>query len=234
MPRTLGASRRARARGMTLIEVMVSIAIMVMMMTSVWASFKSTMRGVQRNRVLQERAQTIRGALSRISAELSMSYLSFNRPLDEQRHFTLFEGRDEFERDNVTFSTFAHLRLRQDANESDQAVIQYFVAGDPEDRSRQHLYRRESRRLMGDLPEDMENYFPAYVACEDVEVFDLKYFDLNRQEWVDSWATTMNSEQPDRLPTRVWIKLGVREGEEIVTYHVQTALVMQEKIDLGR
>ena len=44
----------------------------------------------------------------------------------------------------------------------------------------------------------------------------------------------MNSDQPDRLPTRVWIKLGVREGEEIVTYHVQTALVMQEKIDLGR
>ena len=150
------ASRRCRAK-----------PSVVMMMTSVWASFKSTMRGVQRNRVLQERAQTIRGALSRISSELSMSYLSFNRPLDEQRHFTLFEGRDEFERDNVTFSTFAHLRLRQDANESDQAVIQYFVAGDPEDRSRQHLYRRESRRLMGDLPADMEDYLPAYIARED-------------------------------------------------------------------
>lgn len=228
------AHRRRRERGMTLLEVMVAVAIMVMMMTSVWASFKSTMRGAQRNRVIQERAQVIRSALSRLSSELSMSYLSFNRPLDEIRHFTLFEGRDEFEQDNVTFSTFAHLRIRKDANESDQSVVQYFVAQDPDDRSRQHLYRRESRRLMGDLPEDMENYFPAYIACEDVEVFDLKYFDLNRQDWVDSWATTMNAEQPDRLPTRVWIKLGVKEDDETVFYHIQAPIIMQEKIDLGR
>ena len=232
-PVRASAGRRGQ-RGMTLIEVMVAMAIMVMMMASVWASFQSTMRGAERNRDLQERAQIIRGALSRLSSELSMAYLSFNRPLDEQRHFTLFDGRDEFERDNVTFSSFAHLRIRKDADESDQAVIQYFIADDPEDRGRQHLYRRESRRLMGDLPEDMEDFFPAYIACEDVESFDVKYLDRNRQEWLDNWTTTVNSEQPDRLPLRVKIKLGVKEGDETVYYHLQVPLLMQEKIDLGR
>ena len=51
---------------------------------------------------------------------------------------------------------------------------------------------------------------------------------------MDSWATTMNAEQPDRLPTRVWIKLGVKEDDETVFYHIQAPIIMQEKIDLGR
>ena len=148
---------RRRGRGMTMIEVMIATVIITMMMVTVWASISQTMRGMQAMQAQQEKAQIIRTALGRITSELSMAYLSFNRPADEARHFTLFDGRDNFEQDSVTFTAFAHLRMRKDANESDQALIQYFVAQDPEDTSRQHLFRRESRRLTGDLPEKMQD-----------------------------------------------------------------------------
>lgn len=230
---------RANVRGMTLIEVLVAMAIISMMVATVWASFSSTMRSSENARESQERYQIVRNAMNRLDSELSMAYLSFNRPADEPRHFTLFEGRDDGDADSVTFSAFAHLRIRRDANESDQGLIQYFIAPDPDDSSRTHLYRRESRRLTGDLPEKLEDYFPAYVVMEDVVGFNLRYWDSLVQDWTEEWSTMRNDAQPDRLPQRVSIDVTVLESvgkdeTEEVHYHAQAVLPLQEKIDLGR
>lgn len=219
---------------MTMIEVLVSMAILVMMLVAVWSTFGSTLRGIEITEKSQERSMVIRTSISRMTSELSMAYLSFNRPQAEPRHFTYFEGRSSGGSDNVTFSAFAHLRVRKDANESDQSLIQYFVADDPEDSSRQHLYRRESRRLTGDLPEELEKFFPAYVVLEDVDSLELEYWDQQKNEWLEEWSTVGTDGQPDRLPERVKIKIGVREGDEVIYYSAQTILFMQEKIDLGR
>lgn len=227
-------SVRSRARGMALIEVLVATAILGMMVASVWTSFSVTVRGIERTEVVQQRYAGVRLALSRMSSELSMAYLSFNRPNDESRHFTLFEGRNDFEADNLTFSSFAHLRMRKDANESDQTLIQYFIAPDAEGKG-MHLYRRESRRLAGDLPEDLGNFVPAYVLCEDVATLDFKFWDFKEEEWRDDWSTISNDAQPDRLPERVMIRLGIRDEDgEVEHFFAQTELFLQEKIDLGR
>jgi general secretion pathway protein J len=224
-----------RARGMTLIEVMVSLAVMSMIVVAVWSGFRGTLDGMAASEAIQMRYAIVRNGLSRMESELTTAYLSFNRPLDETRHFTLFEGRDGFDTDDLTFSTFAHLRMRKDANESDQALIQYFIQSDPEDASRRHLYRRESRRLTGDKPERLGEYFPAYVLIEDVVEFDVKYWDERQMEWLDEWATMRNDMQPDRLPPRVKIRIGaLDEGGERVDFVTQVAIPMREKIDLGK
>ena len=124
--------------------------------------------------------------------------------------------------------------MRRDADESDQSIIQYFLEQDPEDGDRVHLYRRESKRLTGDRPEDLERYFPAYVLIEDVVSFDVKYWDNKDFEWQDEWRTMAIDQQPDRLPERVWIKLGIQDGEDVVYFDAQVVLMMQEPIDLGR
>lgn len=230
-------AKHGRSRGLTLIEIMVSLAVLSMLMVSVWSSFKGTLRAMEVSEEIQDRYSIVRNGMLRMESELSMAYLSFNRPLGDQLHYTLFEGRLESSgNDSITFSSFAHLRVRKDANESDQSVIQYFVADDPDDGSRQHLYRRETRRLTGDRPEDLEQYFPAYVLIEDVESFEVKYWDNKAEqlEWRDEWRTTAQDQQPDRLPDRVMIKLGVRDGEDIVFFNSQVVLMMQEKIDLSR
>ncbi len=226
---------RLRQLGVTIVEVLVALAILAMMVVAVYSSFNGTITGMERAEHMQERYMMVRNALNTMSNDLSMAYLSFNRPQDETRHFTLFEGRNNFDADSVTFSTFSHLRIRKDVNESDQALVQYLIEDDPDDSSRKHLYRRESRRLTGDLPEKLGDYFPAYVLCEDVASLELEYWDVQKEEWIEEWQTMVNDAQPDRLPQRVKIKLGIIDHAGDVSYYeTQVAIPMQEKIDLSR
>lgn len=227
---------RTRSRGLTMVEILVAIAVMTMMTLSVWTSFRSTAQSMKYAEQLQVRYSIVRNTLSRVAAEMSMSYLSFNRPADEERHFTLFDARDQFNRDSITFSAFAHLRMRKDANEGDQSVIQYFIERDAVDSTRTHLFRREARRLTGDTPDKLQEMFPAYIFCEDVKTFDLKYWDNKKNEWVDEWRTVKKDMQPDRLPERVKITLGIMDpnNEREIKYTVQTLLFMQEKLDFSK
>jgi len=219
---------------MTLVEVMISLAVMSMIVVSVWSSFRGTLDGMAATEQVQLRYSIVRNGLVRMQSEIEMSYLSFNRPLDDVRQYTLFDGADSGKRDDLTFSCFCHLRMRKDANESDQAVVQYFLEKDPEDSTRTHLFRRETRRLTGDRADQFDEYFPAYVLIEDVEEFNVEYWDDRQREWLETWRTTKNDMQPDRLPTRVRIRIVVRDGDDLVPFTVQAVIPMQEKIDLGK
>jgi general secretion pathway protein J len=226
---------RRKALGMTMIESLVALAIVSMMLVSVWTSFGTTITAAESTEKLQDRYSMLRNAMDRMAIEISMAYLSFNRPRGETKPYTFFEGRHEGESDSLTFSSFAHLRVRKDSNESDQAIIQYVIEDDPDDGKRKHLYRRETKRLTGDLPETIYRFAPAYVLCEDVESLEFRYWDPTRYEWLEEWRTTSLDMQPDRLPTRVEIKLGFYdEAGELVYLVTQVALPMQEKIDLEK
>ncbi len=229
-------ARRRRMRGLTLIEILVAVAVMTMMTVSVWQSFRSTAQSMKHAEMLQVRYAIIRNSLARMTSELSMAYLSFNRPADDDRHFTLFDGRDQFTLDNVTFSSFSHVRMRKDANESDQSVIQYFVDRDPNVPGKTHLFRRETRRLTGDTADKLIEYSPAYIFCEDIKSFDVKYWDIKKNDWVDEWRTVKQDMQPDRLPERVKITLGIWDptAEREVKYTTQTLLFLQEKLDFSK
>jgi general secretion pathway protein J len=223
-----------RQRGMTMIEVLIALAVLAMIVTSVWSGFRGTIDGMAAAEAVQMRYAIVRVGLTRMQSELGMAYLSFNRPLDDVRQYTLLDGVDNGKQDDLTFSSFSHLRMRKDANESDQSVIQYFIEKDPEDARRTHLFRRESRRLSGDRADELDEYFPAYIVIEDVEEFDVQYWDDRQREWLDEWRTTRNDMQPDRLPPRVKIRLVVRDGGDAVQFVAQATLPMQEKIDLGK
>lgn len=225
-----------RARGLTLVEILVAVTVMTIMTVSVWTGFGTTLNGMRHAEQVQIRYAQIRNAMSRMAGEMSMAYLSFNRPADEERHFTLFDGREQFTSDSVTFSTFAHVRMRKDANESDQSVVQYFLDRDAKDGTRTHLYRRETRRLTGDTPDKLVEYVPAYIFCEDIKTFDVKYWDVKKVDWVDEWRTTKQDMHPDRLPERVKITVTFldKTTDKEVKYVTQTLLMMQEKLDFSK
>lgn len=232
--RVMNTLRRS-SRAMTMIEVLVAMTVVTFMMFSVWRSFSATTKAIEITEDIQERYAMIRNAMDRMSAEVSGAYLSFNRRPEETRHFTMFEGRGDSLGDTLTFSAFVHLRIRKDVDESDQTIIQYFIAQDPDDSKRQHLYRRETRRLSGDLPEDIRRFAPAYIMCEDVAELEFQYWDQTREEWLDEWRTTAIDQQPDRLPPRVRIKMGIENDDGDIEYFVtQTTIFMQEKIDLSK
>ena len=76
----------------------------------------------------------------------------------------------------------------------------------------------------------------VYVFCEDVKSFDVKYWDNKRVEWRDEWRTMKQDMQPNRLPERVKVTLGVWDPElgKEVKYSTQTLIFMQERLDFSR
>ena len=67
-----------RARGFTLIEVMVAVSILAIVTTLTWASFKQTFNTKSAIEAQAGRYRTVRLALERMARELSMVYVSQN------------------------------------------------------------------------------------------------------------------------------------------------------------
>lgn len=224
---TTRASSR-RERGFTLMEILVSLAIVATMVTLIWGSFSMTARTKRKVEDIEDRYHQIRLAMTRMTREISMAFLSKNDVPGTQNPRTMFVGLSNSSVDDLTFSNLAHMRLREDAKESDQSVVRYYSAPDREDRRQTNLMRRESRRLGDEKPGEEG---PAYVMLEDVEELHFEYFDGPANEWKDTWNTRSADGMPDRLPTKVRIKLTVvdERGEEM-TYITATRVFLKDPL----
>jgi general secretion pathway protein J len=198
---------------MTLVEVMVSIAILAMISTMVWTAFSQTSRTKQVIEEVQDRYHQGRLAMTRIARDLSNAFLTRNTPpelgsLDEP--MSLFIGEDRHPFDRLDFQSFSHRRLYRDANESDQAEISYFVAEDPENARIENLVRRESRRIDAKPREGGDHL----IVLEDVVEFDVTFFDRESLQWIEYWNTTELQGQPNRLPEQVKVVLAFHDDHE--------------------
>lgn len=204
-----------RLRGMTLIEVLVSMAVMSGLFVVVYATFDRTRRTYSEVTAVQDRWHAVRTGMHRITQDLSMAYVSMNEDLaavNRRTFFRLTRGTYGLE---LRFSSFAHQRLYKDADESDQCVIQYFLAPDPEDRRKTSLFRRETRRLGYVEPDTLPG--EAYVLIDDVLDIRYEFFDRPEDRWRDEWDTTTVDGQTNRLPNRVrvFLTLNNERGTEM-------------------
>jgi len=220
--------RRQPQSGFTLMEVMVSMAIIAGMVTLIWGSFSISSRTKKKVEEIEDRYHQIRLAMNRMAREISMAYLSKNDQMGTTNPRTLFASQQSSSVDELMFSNMAHLRMEEDAKESDQCVIRYYPAADPENRSQTNLMRRESRRL-GDQRPGEEG--PAYIMLEDVEELHFEFWDVPGNEWKEIWNTRSADGQPDRLPSKVRIKLTVKnERNKEVTFVTATRIFMQDPL----
>ena len=219
----------ARAAGFTLIEVMLALAILGFVTTIMWGSFSQTVANKKAIESAQERTHTVRVALMRIVREIEMAYLSAseNTALSERR--TFFIGSSHGDVDELTFSSFAHQRLRAGLAEGDTSLISYFGERDPDDRRILNLMRRETRRLQAENPSTIAG--EAYILCPDVSRLKIQYYDHKLKEWVNEWST-LNASGNQYLPTHVRITLTVidERGQE-VSYSTDARIQMTEKVD---
>ena len=74
------STRSARQRGLSLIEILVAVAMMVMMTASVYASFGTTAQSMRHAEQVQQKYSVLRNCLARMGTEISLAYLSHNRP----------------------------------------------------------------------------------------------------------------------------------------------------------
>lgn len=202
--------RRASTDGFTLIEVMISVAILAMATTLIFSAFSTTSRNKERLEELLDRNQEISLAFERMNRELQMAFVSAhlnpNPALQTSR--TAFIGMDRGTRDRLDFCSFSHRRLYANVHESDQNELSYFVTNydDPELGNIQVLARREQNRI-DDNPQQGGR---VEILVRDVEGIDFEYLDPRSGEWVREWDTSnAGTGAPNLLPTQVKIMLTV-------------------------
>ncbi|WP_437317077.1 type II secretion system protein GspJ [Sorangium sp. So ce385] len=224
--------RRRRAGGVTLLEVIVSVAILAIIGTLIYGAFDGMSRsraGISR---ISDRYHQGRGAIARVSRELQAAFLSRHQPADKNIavRLTAFTGEDSSPADRVDFTAFAHRRLLRNAHESDQCEIGYFGSRDPE-RDKLDLVRREAKFI--DLEPTRGGV--VNVLAEDIESFNVRYLDPITGEWVDSWDSTQPAAQFERLPSQVWVTLVLNGGPggEPIKFETKVPIAMQVPIAFG-
>jgi len=189
---------RGSARGLTLLEVMVAVAILAMVSVLIYGAFDGLGRGKKNLGRVNDRYHQGRSALSRISRELSSAFLSAHQPLTEQqfRRLTIFKGTSSSPADRIDFTSFSHRRLVGESHESDQNELSYFVTDTPDGEGKV-LARREQARI----DEDPEQGGRVEILISDVIEFELEYLDPATWEWVRNWDAAAGVESGNDFAT---------------------------------
>lgn len=226
--------RRAQ-RGLTLLEIMVASAILVMVATMIWASFDQTSRLRARIGYRQENDYLMRTAMGRITRDLRGAFLSLhvNQTQTLLAATTQFMGRGGGAGGSVLdMATFTHRRLRRGSHEGDACEVGYRLAERRGADARGYdLMRREQARI----DTDPQHGGVLDVLVPRVRRFELKYFDAVSTQWVDQWDTTQAAGQPGRLPARVRVLLSLEEGERMEerVYLTETPIIMNRVLTFG-
>lgn len=221
--------RTNREAGMTLIELMVSMAIMISMLTIAWSTFSGGLRIKRNSEVINERFHEIRVAMGRMVDDMSAAYISANEDQNQQERRTLFIGKDGSDVDELRFTSMAHRVLWADANESEQTLIYYYAEDDPDKSGQTNLIRRESRRTSNEQweqePAEIE------VLLRDIQKVEFEYYDWREKDWRETWDSTKVDGQRGKVPSRVRfvIELENKQGDEL-KFTGQARLMLQEEL----
>jgi general secretion pathway protein J len=231
---------RRPSDGFTLLEVMVSVAILTMVAAMVYSTIAVTLTAQDTAQKIHEAYHSGHVAMTKMTRDLTNAFLSKHISILEQNdRKTVFLGED----DEVTFSYLGHFRWFAEEPESDQGVVSYFVKS-------KKLIRREKTFIDGD---------PEKGGTEDVLAYGVKdlefqYWDPDQEDWVDDWKAEMDDMDPVfldkadekannlakkltgmdqldtfKLPPRVQIKLVLEDSEgREYPFESETLLPMKE------
>ena len=217
-----------RARGFTLLEVVVAVGITAMMGVLIAAAFQSGYRTKELVEAEGDRYRALRTGTDRMAREISNAFVSDHydtrRYRDQNDRPTNFIGA----RDRLLFTSMAHQRLYADAKESDQMVVEYFTKSTPTPggQSKLNLMRREDSIL----DDRMDRGGTEDVLIENVKRVDFAYWDSDKKDWVDEWDTR-RIEKKSILPVRVRITISaVDETGREARYVTQARIVLNTEI----
>ena len=224
---------RGHARGVTLLEVMVSVGILALVGSLIYGAFDGMAKARTSIANINERYHQGRQALSRMSRELESAFVSKHMPLQiaSAVRQTAFVGKKSRPADRIDFTAFAHRRLGRDVHESDQCEVGFFGANDPERSGKVDLVRREQRTI--DLEPTKGGV--VQVMVDDIESFELKYLDPGTSQWTDTWDSTQLVGQLGRLPAQVKLTILLKGGNYSAPIRLmtRTPIAMQSPLDFA-
>ncbi|MGZ6029556.1 MAG: PulJ/GspJ family protein [Myxococcaceae bacterium] len=217
-----------RARGFTLIEVVVAVGITAMIGGLIAVAFQSGYRAKELVEGEADRYRALRTGTDRMVREISAAFVSDHydtrRYRDQNDRPTNFIGK----RDRLLFTSMAHQRLYADAKESDQMVVEYYTksATGPDGKTQLNLMRREDSIL----DDRMDRGGNEDVLLEGIKRVDFTYWDSDKKDWVDEWDTR-RLEKKSILPVRVKLSIyAIDETGREARYTTQARIVLNTEI----
>jgi prepilin-type N-terminal cleavage/methylation domain-containing protein len=195
------------SKGFTLIEILIAIAILATILTTIYASFTGTFRNIKGAESQVEVYRMARIAFERIVEDLESAYILERSSEEDQpaedNDLPGFIGEDDEtdgrSRDSIQFYSRAHLDLKDLEIKGMQTRISYYV-DENEEGETLTLYRADT--LKSQLEDESQ---AGLVLCNELYSVDFKYLN-NKGESLESWDST--SDQSGKgLPAMVTIRL---------------------------
>jgi len=235
---------KSRVAGFTLIEVIVSAGLLAGLGVMMASMYQLSNRGQSMVRENQERLHAARVALSWISRDISMAYLSKHFPEEDagsDQRKTFFDGQNH----QINFTSLSHRRILPNTPQSDQVEIGYRVG-------KHSAYPGEYvllRRVKSPLDGSPGSGGVETVVCRGVQELELFYWDEHQESWSDDWDVSFEDlEDPstelavddgqqmkmDWLPYRVKIKLTLETDGEDLELVTQTPIFMRRAFNFSK
>lgn len=193
-----------RARGFSLMEVLIASALLAIMGGLLYTSLTSSIDAKEAVEGTSNRYHLSRQAIARMVDEISMAYVSAHRSALDPTTKTGLKG----EKDRLDFTAFGYVPRVADRKESDQRELGYQLGMD-ERSGTQAILRREQPGPDDEFDEGgrVQTLLPGVTEL----VF--SYWDDTTEEWKEKWdteeAATLN-----RLPSRVRIEVTAKMGDD--------------------
>ena len=226
-----------RKSGMTLIEIMISIAILAAIMFFAWGSFALSASKQERMQEINERLHGVEQAVNRIVRDMSMAFMTVHgndKSQTEERYKTGFVGTT----DRVDFTSMGYVRMFRNEKVGDQSEISYFIKemNNDEGESVSYLVRREQ----APINDDFTRGGTIIPLLDHVQSFKLQYWDDSKADrtvgsdgWIDEWDTETTAYE-NRLPSRVRIEIEIDDplgSDEPMMIMTQAQIHLTEALD---
>jgi len=202
--------------GFTLLEVLISVAIMAGIVTVIYTSFYTSGRNVEQAEAIRDSSDMARTLMQKLSNDITNVY--WKQAMNVPAITTILNGKKEeiqtadgkSRRDSITLTTLTNSR-RMNSKETDLWEVGYFFK-QKLDGSGYILMRREKRELNNDVPAGEGGY--EYEITDQVRSLQLRYNATDGDTWLDEWNSTMRN----GLPKYVEIALTLESGMTYSSY----------------
>lgn len=182
--------------GFTLMEVLIAIAILAIVLSTVYGSFVQTRKVIDKAEASIEELRGVRAAFTRMMQDVSMAFIV------KDNDKTFFTGTDDYAdgyaTDSIDFTSFSNRIRNNDAKESDQIEVGYSLKRGNEGKA--VLIKRVKKRI-----DDSPGYGgDSYEISEDIVGLDFRY--LDDDAWVDSWDSRVNKTIPQAVEITIIVK----------------------------
>lgn len=218
--------------GFTLIEVLISIALLAVISLLLWQAMGTSASSKER---FEKRNEAYRGAtlaLNRISRDLQVAVLHSTPDLlgvsasGEQRTKSVFIGKNNGDQDVIIFNSLSHIRYVKDVKECELAEISYFLEPDQdgETPAMMSLKKRES----SPPDTDPEEGGATMTLLDGVKDLNFRYYNPEKTEFDDQWDST-SLDYVNKLPRAVEVTLTIRhplDAEQALKFSTVVLLEM--------